>query len=291
MNKWKESELVRSLVGFFLLFLLFVGLFIFIVPSTNQSSKIAEKIKSIKNEKVTYVAIGDSLTQGVCDSSNQGGFVPVLSQALESDFDWQVTSRNYGIAGNTSNQILKRMQEKKDIQRDLKKAKVMTLTVGGNDVIHVIKDNITNLNVDTFTKPAQAYQKRLGQIIELARKDNKTLPIYIVGIYNPFYLNFPEMTEMQTIVDNWNQSTEEVCKKYDNVYFVPVNDLLYKGIDGKGGVTSSGDSSQSSNSSQDSLNDALFEDDHFHPNNTGYQIMSDAILKRINQTKKEWSGE
>ena len=169
MNKWKESELVRSLVGFFLLFLLFLGLFIFIVPSTHQSSKIAEKIKSIKNENVTYVAIGDSLTQGVGDSSNQGGFVPVLSQALESDFDWQVTSRNYGIAGNTSNQILKRMQEKKDIQRDLKKAKVMTLTVGGNDVIHVIKDNITNLNVATFTKPAQAYQKRLGQIIELAR--------------------------------------------------------------------------------------------------------------------------
>ena len=291
MNKWKESELVRSLVGFFLLFLLFVGLFIFIVPSTHQSSKIVEKIKSIKNENVTYVAIGDSLTQGVGDSSNQGGFVPVLSQALESDFDWQVTSRNYGIAGNTSNQILKRMQEKKDIQRDLKKAKVMTLTVGGNDVIHVIKDNITNLNVDTFTKPAQAYQKRLGQIIELARKDNKTLPIYIVGIYNPFYLNFPEMTEMQIIVDNWNQSTEEVCKEYDNVYFVPVNDLLYKGIDGKGGVTSSDDTSQSSKSSQDSLNDALFEDDHFHPNNTGYQIMSDAILKRINQTKKEWSGE
>ena len=99
------------------------------------------------------------------------------------------------------------------------------------------------------------------------------------------------MTEMQTIVDNWNQSTEDVCKEYDNVYFVPVNDLLYKGIDGKGGVTSSHETSQSTKSSQGSLNDALFEDDHFHPNNTGYQIMSDAILKRINQTKKEWSGE
>jgi len=45
MNKWKESELVRSLVGFFLLFLLFIGLFIFVVPSTHQSSKIAEKIE------------------------------------------------------------------------------------------------------------------------------------------------------------------------------------------------------------------------------------------------------
>lgn len=291
MNKLKESELLRSLVGFLLLFLLFIGLFIFIVPSNHRSSKIADKIRFVKKEKVTYVAIGDSLTQGVGDSSKQGGFVPVLSQALESDFNWQVTSRNYGIAGNTSNQILQRIQEKKDIKRDLKKAKMMTLTVGGNDVIHVIKDNITNLNVNTFSKPAVEYQKRLRHIIELARKDNKTLPIYIVGIYNPFYLNFPEMTEMQTIVDNWNQSTEDVCKEYDNVYFVPVNDLLYKGIDGKGGVTSSHETSQSTKSSQGSLNDALFEDDHFHPNNTGYQIMSDAILKRINQTKKEWSGE
>ena len=291
MNKLKESELLRSLVGFLLLFLLFVGLFIFIVPSNHRSSKITDKIRFVKKEKVTYVAIGDSLTQGVGDSSKQGGFVSVLSQALESDFNWQVTSRNYGIAGNTSNQILKRMQEKKDIKRDLKKAKMMTLTVGGNDVIHVIKDNITNLNVNTFSKPAVEYQKRLRHIIELVRKDNKTLPIYIVVIYNPFYLNFPEMTEMQTIVDNWNQSTEDVCKEYDNVYFVPVNDLLYKGIDGKGGVTSSDETSQSAKSSQGSLNDALFEDDHFHPNNTGYQIMSDAILKRINQTKKEWSGE
>ncbi|MBS6380047.1 SGNH/GDSL hydrolase family protein [Streptococcus vestibularis] len=291
MNKLKESELLRSLVGFLLLFLLFIGLFIFIVPSNHRSSKIADKIRFVKKEKVTYVAIGDSLTQGVGDSSKQGGFVPVLSQALESDFNWQVTSRNYGIAGNTSNQILQRIQEKKDIKRDLKKAKMMTLTVGGNDVIHVIKDNITNLNVNTFSKPAVEYQKRLRHIIELARKDNKTLPIYIVGIYNPFYLNFPEMTEMQTIVDNWNQSTEDVCKEYDNVYFVPVNALLYKGIDGKGGVTSSDETSQSAKSSQGSLNDALFEDDHFHPNNTGYQIMSDAILKRINQTKKEWSGE
>ena len=130
------------------------------------------------------------------------------------------------------------------------------------------------------------YQKRLRQIIELARKENKTLPIYITGIYNPFYLNFPEMTEMQTIVDNWNRSTEEVSKEYDNVYFVPVNDLLYKGINGKGGVTSSDETSQSTKSSQDSLNDALFEEDHFHPNNTGYQIMSDAILKRINQKRR-----
>ena len=59
-----------------------------------------------------------------------------------------MTSRNYGMQGIRAIKFSKECK-KKDIQRDLKKAKVMTLTVGGNDVIHVIKDNITNLNVDT----------------------------------------------------------------------------------------------------------------------------------------------
>ena len=82
-----------------------------------------------------------------------------------------------------------------------------------------------------------------------------------------------------------------MCKKYDNVYFVPVNDLLYKGIDGKAVLQALMIRLNLVTLLKIGLNDALFEDDHFHPNNTGYQIMSDAILKRINQTKKEWSGE
>ena len=85
MNKLKESELLRSFAGFFLLFLLFVGILIFIVPSSHQSSKISDKIRSVKKEKVTYVAIGDSLTQGVGDSSNQGGDV-YKRQVLQSFF-------------------------------------------------------------------------------------------------------------------------------------------------------------------------------------------------------------
>lgn len=73
----------------------------------------------------------------------------------------------------------------------------MTLTVGGNDVMTVIRKNLADLQVSSFRKPARQYQKRLRQIIELARKDNKDLPIFILGIYNPFYLNFPELTDMQ----------------------------------------------------------------------------------------------
>ena len=91
------------------------------------------------------------------------------------------------------------------------------------------------------------------------------------------------MTEMQDIVDNWNTATEDVTKEYDKVYFVPINDLLYKGVNGEEGIVStSGDQTTV-------INDALFSGDHFHPNNIGYQIMSDAGMEKISETKKDWT--
>lgn len=258
-----------------------MGLFHVLIPKSN--SRLTKKdFLEQKVETFHYVAIGDSLTEGVGDTTNQGGFIPLLSNNLTATYGYTIDSQNYGIAGNTSKQILKRVQENKEIQNHLKEADLMTLTVGGNDVTGVIRKNLTNLDVSTFKKPAVAYQNRLRSIIELARENNKHLPIYILGIYNPFYLNFPEVTEMQTVVDNWNKATEKVTKEYTNVYFVPINDLLYKGIDGQEGIV------QRSGDQLTIINDALFADDLFHPNNTGYQLMSEAVTEAIRETKKHW---
>jgi len=59
--------------------------------------------------------------------------------------------------------------------------------------------------------------------------------------------------------------------------------VVYKGIDGKMGV------SEISDGKTTVINDALYEEDSFHPNNTGYEKMKQAILEKINATKKTWS--
>ncbi|SDQ21966.1 Lysophospholipase L1 [Streptococcus equinus] len=288
MRLWYAmSNKKNFLIGFaFFLasLLLFIVVFNLLIPKSDQ--ELTKKDFLAQEAKhFNYVAVGDSLTEGVGDTTNQGGFVPLLSQAMTDTYNYQVTYSNYGISGNTSQQILSRMKKQEAIQKSLAKADMMTLTVGGNDVMAVIRKHLTQLSVSTFKKPATAYQKRLRQIIELARSENEDLPIYVLGIYNPFYLNFPEMTEMQEIIDNWNESTESVTDEYDNVYFVPINDQLYKGIDGEEGIVStSGDQTTV-------INDALFSGDHFHPNNIGYQIMSDVTMEKINETKQEWNKD
>lgn len=272
----------RKLIQDFVFFLLFTlaAIFLFhqILPSassrlTNQELLVAEKTE------FHYVALGDSLTEGVGDTTGQGGFVPLLAQSMTNDYGYEVEYQNFGISGNTSNQILKRMKEKQELKLALQEANLLTITVGGNDLRKVIIKNITNLKLSTFDKPAKEYGKRLESIIQVARKDNPSLPIYVVGIYNPFFLSLPELTEMQVIVDKWNTTTEETVAKYENVYFVGINDLLYRGLEGEAGI---------SQLNQSQSNNLLFEEDQFHPNNTGYEIIKKAVLEKMNETEKSW---
>ena len=277
MNSRKILEMILySLVTFLICFFLVNWL----LPSAEPV--MTKPSTSAKKKVVTYVAIGDSLTKGVGDSTHQGGFVPLLAQSLTNETGLEFKAINYGVSGNTSGQILSRMQEKKEIGKDLKQAQLLTITVGGNDLRKAILEDTSNLDLDRFEKASKTYEKNLKQIIELARKDNPDLPVYVVGIYNPLYLNFPDLTELQTLVDQWNQRTEEILSAYQGVYFVPINDLLYKGIDGKSGVT------ESELGKETVTNDALYDEDSFHPNNTGYEIMKEAVLEKIHATEKKW---
>mgnify|MGYP000135800021 FL=1 len=277
MNVRKILELILYCLVTFLVCFFLVD---WLLPSA--SPVMTKTSGTVKKQAFTYVAIGDSLTQGVGDTTNQGGFVPLLAQSLTNETDFEVKAINYGASGNTSSQILSRMQEKKEIGKDLKQARLMTLTVGGNDLRKAVLEDTSNLDLDRFDKPAKRYVKNLKQIIDLARKDNPDLPIYVVGIYNPLYLNFPDLTDLQTVVDQWNQRTEQTLAAYKDVYFVPVNDLLYKGIDGKSGVT------EWEQGKETVTNDALYDEDSFHPNNTGYEIMKEAVLEKIHATEKKW---
>ncbi|MCD3383748.1 hypothetical protein KU726_11755 [Streptococcus equi subsp. zooepidemicus] len=103
------------------------------------------------------------MTEGVGDLTTQGGFVPLLSGDLGDYFNATVNTENYGVSGNTSQQILTRMTENKEITEQLKKANLMTLTVGGNDVLAVIRKNLANLKVSSFKKPARQYQERYAK--------------------------------------------------------------------------------------------------------------------------------
>lgn len=232
-----------------------------------------------------------SLTEGVGDQTKQGGFVPLVADKLREEYKLtSVEIDNFGVGGERSDQILKRLKNDEDLRENVKSSDIISLTVGGNDLMKVIQSNIFGLSVKTFNKPSIEYQERIKEMFEVIRELNPTAPVYVLGIYNPFYLNFPEITDMQTIVDNWNEKTEEVVSEEENSYFIPINDLLYRGLNSEVGVATS--DSDTTTTSDDNLNtvknNVLYEEDHFHPNNLGYQLMANAVTDELAKTESKW---
>lgn len=283
-NKYKgrvRRWLIEIVVFVVAIFAIFTVISYFLIRPAGSELSNKDLKSALTQKRLNYVAIGDSLTEGVGDQTNQGGFIPLLSNAISEISDVNVVSQNFGVAGNTSTQIYKRMTKEKKIQSAIKKADVITITVGGNDVMKVIRTQLTNLTENSFEKPAQTYQKQLTEIFNFIRDNNPNAQVYVLGIYNPFYLNFPDITEMQDIINHWNQTTQETIAQQKQMYFVPINDLLYQGVNGSKGVTTSDGEVQTI------TNNALFEEDHFHPNNIGYQIMSDAVAEAYKEHHNE----
>lgn len=286
-----------------------------LIPAQGALLKPISSSAAASDQKstISYVAIGDSLTEGVGDQTKKGGFVPLLAESIKDRYNLaSVETANYGVAGERSDQILKRMKKDEKLQKSLKTADIITFTFGGNDLMKVFQTNLFDLTVKTFNKPSKKYAARVADIFATVRSYNKTAPIYVLGIYNPFYLNFPELTDMQTIVNNWNKTTEATVKAEDNAYFIPINDLLYKGIGGEETVTgtaaegtadsSSTDSTAFADSSEESdpqtdsseqvlniiKNNALYSGDSFHPNNLGYQLIANASRDVLVKTQDAW---
>lgn len=267
--------LVTAVVTLLILFLT--------IPKAESRIRVVRDESQNYKKSVHFVAVGDSLTEGVGDQTKRGGYVPLVADALQQKYGLtSIEKNNYGVSGERSDQILKRVKKDTDLRSSLASADFITMTVGGNDLFQAFQKNLTAKNAKQFDRPIKKYGEHVKNILEEMRELNPNAPIYIVGIYNPYFLNFPDIKAMQTVVDNWNDETQSLTKETKNCFFVPVNDLLYKGIATK----DSGQTNESSNS--EVKNNALYDEDNFHPNNLGYQLMATAIQEKIVETKDLW---
>ena len=283
----KINNMLITIFGFLVVTLASFFVFSQMIPKAPahlRTDETATQAVAVKNN-IRFVAIGDSLTEGVGDETASGGYVPLVASNLEEAFSINsIEIENYGVAGDRSTQILKRINEQQEIQDDIASAEIISVTVGGNDLMKVIQNNILGLSVEKFEKPGEKYQANLTKLLTTIRELNSTAPIYVLGIYNPYYIYFPEITEMQTIIDQWNTRTQVVVEQEDRMYFVPINDLIYQGI--------ISDEEASEVPDADTLNElrnnAIYEGDNFHPNYNGYQLIAKAFTNKMKETKDDW---
>jgi lysophospholipase L1-like esterase len=233
-----------------------------LAPSTNLAvNQERETELTLRNEipndfipkSYTIVSVGDSLTEGVGDSSNNGGYIPYLKEKLEEEKGIKdAVFYNFGVSGNKTSQILRRLQTS-DVKDRIKEADMVIMTTGGNDVMKVVKENLLDLEVGDFEGAKNRYKKELKSVIETVREENPDTLICLIGIYNPFYQYLSDIEEMDMIMEDWNQTSQLVLEKFDNTYFADISDLFKEGEEN------------------------LLYTDYFHPNDKGYEL----IAKRV----------
>ncbi len=231
----------------------------FFEPSKEDLSQIDEE----QAKQLHYLALGDSLTDGVGDEYSQDGYVGRLADSLLS---WpsisEVDVDNRGKRGRRSDQLLK-LVKKGHYDEELQEAQLISLTMGGNDVMKVVKQDLFNLKRDAFDKELRAYQERYSKIVEGIRAKNPTAPVLLIGFYNPFSIVTNEANEFDTIITEWNNVIEEVASKDSNACYVSVEDLF------------------------DSNEELVYHTDFFHPNAKGYEKMTERILAAMEQCGME----
>lgn len=212
----------------------------------------------LQKNDIDLVALGDSLTVGVGDEKDNNGYSGRLADAMPTEMNGVKTVELIETAkkGRRSDELITQIKSGV-IDKELKNAEFITLTIGGNDLMKVMRENITALQKANFDTERPKYEKRYQEIFELIRERNAKAPIVAVGVYNPLTVYTDDTSQFEDIVAEWNGDMKKVVEADKYAVFVSVDDLFV------------------------SNKEEVYSEDYFHPNAKGYTNMKNRIIETL----------
>lgn len=212
-------------------------------PLSIGAASIWYNVGQKAQEAQYYVALGDSIAAGT-DNKNIFGnsyrYTNTFSNALAEMFsNTSYSYKNDSMPGDTTDDLLLKLQNNIVIRSDARDATIITISIGGNNVLSSaapegyskINDTAALAGVANFAEDIPAI---VEQINALHSQDH--LPqIYIMDLYNVFHPwergwvvydngNTEEVFMNQTIYEkylvNMQNAIDEVAAAHDNVYCV-----------------------------------------------------------------------
>lgn len=218
-----------------------------------KTEKVVSSEEKTDKESIHIIALGDSLTRGTGDSQGKG-YVGSLLGMLEKKSNEKILLSNLGIKGQTSVQLANQVKQN-EIKRQVQKADVVLITIGGNDLFRG-GQGLIDMSPESLQPIEKQFNENLISILKDLRSINENASIFLIGLYNPFIeLENAEITSK--IVRDWNYQSAEITAGYPKTVFVPTFDLF-----------------------QINVNQFLYTD-QFHPNTEGYQLIAERVASLI----------
>jgi lysophospholipase L1-like esterase len=249
--------IVSALAGLLWLSGLALGIqdqFFSAAPPPIEIKQVKEKTNNKK--EIHIVALGDSLTRGTGDESGKG-YVGYMVDDLRKKANKPIRVTNLAIKGQRSEGLLKQLRQT-EIQRQLRQADIIVMTIGGNDLFQGGK--ALQLSTPQLNQAKTTYLRNLDRIFQTIHHVNKNAVVFHIGLYNPFS-DLKEAKKTSVIVRQWNFAAAETAARYPNIIAVPTFDLFELHV-----------------------NDYLYSD-HFHPNKDGYKRIGERVASLITFTE------
>jgi lysophospholipase L1-like esterase len=202
----------------------------------------------VKREWI-YLALGDSLTVGYGAPSGKG-FADQFRDMMEITTGRKVRLINMARNGATSADILGCLQSDKDAAQLVGKANMITITAGGNDLLHAAKEFLHGRQPQFLKSALKECSRNLQVMLSTMdeyrgdSRNRRKLRIRLVGLYNPF----PDVPEAVFWVERFNKMFHEL----ENDHLKVVD--IYRQFAGR--------------------EEELLSDDYVHPNSEGYKVMA-----------------
>lgn len=199
-----------------------------------------------------YTAIGDSLTTGF-GALPGNGFVPMYRRMAEGRLRSNVASTNLGVNGLTTSELEQRLRGSSMTREAIRAADIITLSIGGNDLIHAAKaaarqpENLSKELRRSLQECKQNFAAIMSILFQLKAGTRRPYIIRIVGLYNPY----PQVVGATEWVRQFNsyasQYSSRVCG-FASIY------------------------------SEFAGNErGLLSIDHLHPNGRGYRVIAEKL--------------
>ena len=210
-----------------------------------------------KTNKLYYVALGDSLSEGLNPYGNvEYGYNDYIK-------DYLITKKhlayykNYGKSGYETSNIIEDISNNLELKKDLRESDIVTISIGANDLIHKI--DFKNFEINRLSELKNIIKiiiPNLDNCLKEIRKYAKE-KIIIVGYYNPipflFNTNSKDLDYLFAYID---EEYKNLANKYNCTYLSIYEEFKKH-------------------------NNYLPNPSDIHPNLEGYKYIANRIIKKL----------
>ena len=174
---------MRKLISVIISFSIFFNLFVFVADAANQ--------------KTYYIVLGDSIAYGSgLKNPEEACYGKIVADSNGYEYS------NHSVPGHSSNDLLNIIAEE-DVIEDIKKADIISISIGGNDFLtdnasDLIFDSVLENDYSRFDEIAEEYYINITKIISTIKNYNSNAVILMQNLYNPQSEDLKEICKQGT---------------------------------------------------------------------------------------------